>query len=95
MIWSASIPVFERDARWLLVAIILYLLALAVSLFVSRPNVKRMIELSGGEAGGPPVGPPPPEMLSAVSTVQRAGMILALLLIAIVFLMVVKPDFGF
>jgi uncharacterized membrane protein len=93
MIWSAGIPVFERDARWLLVAIVLYLVALLLSFFVSRPNVKKVIALSRGD--GPPSGPPPPEMLSAISVVQRVGMILLVLLVAIVFLMVVKPDFGF
>lgn len=97
MIWAAEIPLFERAARWLLVAIVLYLVALGLSLFVSRPNVKRIIALSGGEGQGdaPPAGPPPPEMLRAIGTVQRVGMILTVLLVAIVFLMVVKPDFGF
>jgi hypothetical protein len=33
-------------------------------------------------------------MLRAISTVQRVGMILTVLLLIIVFLMVVKPDFG-
>ena len=93
MIWSADIPLFDREARWLVLAIALYLVALSLALFVSRPNVKRVIPLSGGDA--PPAGPPPPEMLSAISTVQRVGMILLVLLVVIVFLMVVKPDFGF
>jgi uncharacterized membrane protein len=97
MIWAAEIPLFEPDARWLLTAIVLYLVALGLSLFVSRPNVKRIIALSGGEGGGaaPPAGPPPPEMMRAIGTVQRVGMILTVLLVAIVFLMVVKPDLGF
>jgi uncharacterized membrane protein len=99
MIWAAEIPLFEADARWLQLAIVLYLLALGLSLFVSRPNVKRIIALSGGEGegdgGAPPAGPPPAEMMRAVGTVQRIGMILTVLLVAIVFLMVVKPDFGF
>lgn len=93
MIWAAQIPVFDPNWRWLQVAIVLYLAALGLSLFVSRPNVKRIIALSGGE--GAPAGPPPAEMLSAIGTVQRVGMILTVLLVAIVFLMVVKPDFGF
>lgn len=97
MIWAAEIPLFEPDARWLLTAIVLYLAALALSLFVSRPNVKRIIALSGGEgdAAGAPAGPPPPEMMRAIGTVQRVGILLTVLLVAIVFLMVVKPDFGF
>jgi hypothetical protein len=96
MIWSAGIPLFDRSTRWLLLAIVLYLTALGLALFVSRPNVKRIIALSGSDAGaGPPAGPPPPEMLRAIGTVQRVGMILLVLLVVIVFLMTVKPDFGF
>jgi hypothetical protein len=34
-------------------------------------------------------------MLRAIGTVQRVGMALTVLLLIIVFLMVVKPDFGF
>lgn len=99
MIWAAEIPFLDATMRWLQVAIVLYLLALGLALFVSRPNVKRIIALSGGEGGappaGPPAGPPPPELMQAVATVQRVGMILIVLLVTIVFLMTVKPDFPF
>jgi uncharacterized membrane protein len=99
MIWAAEIPLFDVSTRWLLLAIVLYLVALGLSLFVSRPNVKRIIALSGGEGEGggaaAPPGPPPAEMMRSIGTVQRVGMILTVLLVAIVFLMVVKPDFGF
>ena len=91
LIWAADIPLLDPNWRWLQVAIVLYLVALGLSLFVSRPNVKRIIAMSGEGAAGPP----PPEMLKAIGTVQRIGMILTVLLVAIVFLMVVKPDFGF
>jgi uncharacterized membrane protein len=91
LIWAADIPLLDPNWRWLQVAIVLYLVALGLSLFVSRPNVKRIIALSGDGAAGPP----PPEMLKAIGTVQRIGMILTVLLVAIVFLMVVKPDLGF
>ncbi|HEX6129213.1 MAG TPA: DUF2269 family protein [Candidatus Limnocylindria bacterium] len=91
LIWAADIPLLDPNWRWLQVSIVLYLLALGLSLFVSRPNVKRIIALSDEGAGGPP----PPEMLKAITTVQRVGMILTVLLVAIVFLMVMKPDFGF
>lgn len=99
MIWAAEIPFLDATMRWLQVAIVLYLLALGLALFVSRPNVKRIIALSGGEGGAPPAsppaGPPPPELMQAVGTVQRIGMILIVLLVTIVFLMTVKPDFPF
>lgn len=98
MIWAAQIPLLERDARWLLLAIILYAIALGLALFVSRPNVNRIIAMSGGTAGapaGPPSGPPPPEMLRAIGVVQRTGMALVGLVVVIVFLMVMRPDLGF
>ena len=91
LIWAADIPLFDPNWRWLQVSIVLYLLALGLSLFVSRPNVKRIISWSGEGAAGPP----PSEMLRAIATVQRVGMILTVLTVAIVFLMVMKPDFGF
>ena len=98
MIWAAQIPLFDPNWRWLQLAIVLYLVALGLSLFVSRPAVKRIIALSGGEGdapAGPPAGLPPAAMMRAIGTVQRVGMILTVLLLLIVFLMVVKPDFGF
>lgn len=103
MIWAAEIPFLDTSMRWLQIAIVLYLTALGLALFVSRPNVKRIIELSGGEGGAPPDGPPagppaggpPPELMRAVGIVQRIGMILIVLLVTIVFLMTVKPDFPF
>ena len=97
MIWAAGLPLFQRDARWLLLAILLYLLALALSFGVSQPNVRRIIALSGGDgaSAGPPQGPPPPELLRSIAVVQRTGMVLGLLVVVIVFLMVVKPDLGF
>lgn len=102
LIWSAGIDPFSAEYRWLLVAIAIYLVALALALFVQRPTVKRIIELSGGESGAPPAGPPPgaansgppPALATAIAAVKRNGMILAVAIIAIVFLMVVKPSLG-
>ncbi len=96
LIWSGEIPLFEPDARWLLLSIVLYVVALLLSFLVSQPNVRRIIALqSAAGAGGAPGGPPPAEMLRAIGIVQRTGMALALLTVAIVFLMVVKPHLGF
>ena len=98
MIWSSDIPLFDRSARWLVLGIVLYATALGLALFVSRPNVKRIVALTGGEtgpSGPPPAGPPPPELLRAISVVQRVGMTLVVLVVVIVFLMVMRPDFGF
>jgi uncharacterized membrane protein len=75
---------------WLLVAIVLYLIALGYALFVQRPVGRRIAELTSAP---PPPGAtgPPTELLAAVRKAQRGGMLLAVLIVAIVFLMVVKP----
>jgi uncharacterized membrane protein len=98
MIWAAEIDPFVRGSRWLLVAIILYVIDLSIALLIQRNAVKRVIALTGGESGPPPDAPPsgpPPELPGAVAAVQRNGMILALILLAIIFLMVMKPNLGF
>lgn len=81
---------FERGHWWLAVAIVLYLIAYGYSFFVQRKYVERVIELSSAP---PPPGAtgPPPELVELVGKIQRGGMMLGILLVAIVFLMVVKP----
>lgn len=103
MIWSAGIDPFSPAYRWLLVAIALYIFGVVFSLVAQRPAVMRIIELTGGESGAPPPGPPqgaanagpPPALAAAIGAVQRNGIVLTLALLAIVFLMVVKPSLGF
>lgn len=96
LIWSGEYPLFQRDTRWLLISIILYLIALGLSFFVSQPNVRRILaaQAAMASAEAPPAGPPPPEMLRAIKVVQRTGMVLTVLIVTIVFLMVMKPSFG-
>ncbi len=79
-------------SRWLLLAIVLYAIALGFSLFVQRKNVQRIIELTSAP---PPPGAtgPPPGLPEAVARVQRGGMFTGALIVVIVFLMVVKPSF--
>jgi len=81
---------FERTYWWLAVAIVLYLIAYGYSFFVQRKYVERVIELSSAP---PPPGAtgPPPELVELVGKIQRGGMMLGVLLVAIIFLMVVKP----
>jgi hypothetical protein len=79
-------------SRWLVVAIVLYVLVLSYSLFVQRRDVARIIELTSAPPPPDATGPPPglPEV---VGRVQRAGAIIGIVLVVIVFLMVVKPQF--
>lgn len=89
------------NTRWLLVAIVLYLVALGFAIFVQTPAAVRMIEMTSGgppsgaaagaAPGGPPAGGPPPELLATARTLRRGGIFLAALIAVIVFLMVMKP----
>jgi uncharacterized membrane protein len=79
-------------ARWLLLGIVLYVLALGYSLFVQKRDVHRIIELTSTPPPPDATGPPP-GLPEAVARVQRAGMVLGINLVVIVFLMVVKPTF--
>ncbi len=86
-----NINPFERPNWWLAVAIVLYMIAYGYSFFVQRGYVERVIELSSSPPP-PGAGGPPPELRALVGRIQRGGMILGILLVAIVFLMVVKPQ---
>lgn len=104
----ALIVTSNRDllkSTWLLVAIVLYLIAIGYAIFVQTAAVKRVIAMTGGHPdpsappappagpppGGPPAGGPPPELMATIKQVQRGGMLLAVLVVSIVFLMVTKP----
>ena len=81
----------ERPNWWLALAIVLYMIAYGYSFFVQRGYVERVIELSSSPPP-PGAGGPPPELRALVARIQRGGMMLGILLTAIVFLMVVKPQ---
>ncbi len=83
LIWSAKIDLLA--ARWLLLAIVLYAVALSYVILVQNPAVGRIIELSGQTP------PPLPELGAAVKKVQQGGMLITVLVVAIVLLMAVKP----
>ena len=83
---------------WLGLAIILFLITLAYSVFIQRPTINRMVEMTATPPpppveGYPPSGPPP-EFVQASKHVARGGMLMTLLLVTILFLMVFKPTFG-
>jgi uncharacterized membrane protein len=87
-------------APWLIVGVVLYLIALGYAIFVQTPTVRRVIDMTtvgpGSAAGSPPAGPgaggPPPELMGLIRRIQMGGLLLAALIVAIVFLMVVKPS---
>ena len=83
--------------RWLVVAIVLYVITIIFAIAVQRPSVVRMVEITSAMAripGPPPSGAPagpPPELVATGARLQRGGMLMTLLILLIVFLMVVKP----
>jgi hypothetical protein len=96
LIFTGNIDVMK--ATWLLVAIVLYLIAIGFAIFVQTPRAIRIIAMTtpppgAPAASGPPAGGPPPALVGEITKVKRGGMLLIVLVTAIVFLMVVKPTF--
>ncbi|MFN8623900.1 MAG: DUF2269 family protein [Chloroflexota bacterium] len=73
---------------WLGVALVLYIIALVLSIFVQRPAVLKAIELTSTPPGP---GGPNPEVPKLLARARGIGMLLGLLVVIIVFLMVFKP----
>jgi uncharacterized membrane protein len=92
MILVAPFDLTSRSFYWLDIAIVLFVINLSFSYFVQHPKVERVIEMTSAP---PPPGAsgPPPALLELVGSVQRGGIFMTVLLLAIIFLMVVKPQF--
>jgi uncharacterized membrane protein len=92
LIWLSGRNLFGPESRWLILAIILYLIALYFSLFIQGRWVNRIIDMTSAP---PPPGAsgPPPALVELITNVQRGGMSLGIIIVVIVFLMVVKPTF--
>lgn len=97
MILVRGIDLLSPGNRWLVVAIVLYIIAYGYSFVVQRRLVERLIGITSTPPPAPAPGAapagPPPEVLALVERIQRGGMALAILLVSIVALMVVKPAF--
>jgi uncharacterized membrane protein len=90
MMLVRGINPLDRATWWLAVAIVLYVIAYGYSYFFQSKLIRRVIEMTSAP---PPPGAsgPPPELQALVARIQRGGMITGVLLVAIIFLMVVKP----
>jgi uncharacterized membrane protein len=86
--WDLTAP----SGRWLLSAIVLYVIALGFATGVQRPNVHRLIDLMGAPrpADAPPG--PPPGAPALIASIQRGGQLTVVLIVLIVALMVLKPS---
>lgn len=82
---------WEWSTRWLSVALLLYFVALGLVIFVQRPSLNKVIELSS-QPPGP--GGPPAELLTHAQRMKVLGIVLLLLVVAILALMVFKPALG-
>ena len=83
---------------WLMIAIVLYLIAIGFAIFVQTPRAKRIIEMTtpppdAPPPSGPPAGGPPPALAAEIAKIKMGGTLLIALVTLIVFLMVVKPTF--
>lgn len=103
LIYFAHFNLLDRSAWWLDLAILAYIVAIGISVVVQRPLVQKIVHLTTRPAAAPgaaPVGPPagappgpPPGLLETTKAVQRNGQFLGVLLVFIVLMMVVKPQF--
>jgi len=88
-------PFIKFDQTWLWLAMVIYVLALALSHAVMIPTVKRMGVLIREMAGGPPpVGGPPPQAAEMAELGKKMGVvgpILDLSVVVVLYLMVWKP----
>jgi hypothetical protein len=91
MILVAGIDLTSRAFWWLGIAIVIYVVAITIALTVNLPSAGRIISLTSTPPS--PGSGPPPELPGLVARVQRGGMINSVLIVAIVLLMVVKPQF--
>lgn len=91
MILVRGIDLTMRQYWWLGLAIVLYVIAYGYSFFVQRGMIDRVIEITSSP---PPPGAtgPPPELMALGRRIGQGGMAMSVLLLAIIFLMVVKPQ---
>ena len=94
LIWKTGINVFATT--WLLVAIVLYLIALTIGFAVLLPTASKLVEATSApppppQPGEPPRQGPPPHIAALVRRARMAGMTNAIIIVVIVFLMVTKP----
>ena len=92
LIWFGHLNLLDRSAWWLDLGIVLYVIALTIAVFLQRPTVLKMIQLTSTPppAGSPP-GPPPgfPELAAKV---RRNGSVTGILIVVIVLLMTIRPQ---
>ncbi len=87
---------FEILTRgWLLLSLVLYALLLTIGFGVLIPSLRVLVPATSGPPPAPAAGEapqgPPPHIIAARDRARMGGMINAVLVLVIVFLMVTKP----
>ena len=98
LIYFAHINLADRTGWWLDIAIVLYIVLISIGIYVQRPALERMVELTSKappapSPGSPPPSGPPPAIREQAAAIQRNGTILGILIVLIVLLMIAKPQF--
>jgi hypothetical protein len=91
LIWNLGLNVFVHI--WLLVAIVLYVIALAIAFGNQLPQTARLVEATRNPPPAPPAGAPapagpPPHIAAMIRRIQMGGAVLTVLVVLIVILMV-------
>jgi hypothetical protein len=92
----ATLSIDVAATHWLALGIVLYVIAIGFAILVQSRTVEAMIQMienAPPPAPGTPPGPPPPAFLALAKRAQMGGIFLTVLLVMIVFLMSVKPQF--
>jgi len=94
LVWYVKVNLLT--SYWLLVAIVLYLIALVLAIGVGIPTLNRLVALTSApppqaQPGDEPRKGPPPEVAKLVRRGRLVGMTQSVLVVIIVFLMVTKP----
>ena len=94
LVWKVNANLLAFN--WLSVAVVLYVINLAIALGLAMPNLRRFIEATSAPPpapppGSPPPSGPPPHIAAMAQRGRQLGTIQLALLVAIAFLMVTKP----
>ena len=96
LIITLGINPFDSAFHWLLAGIVLYIAAFTIVFTIVYPSGEKLLHMvQTAPAGPPPAGAPagpPPAMLALIKRQQQTGIVLAVLLIVIIYLMTIKPS---
>lgn len=84
LIITQHVSPWESQNRWLLAALILYVIAFTFATFVQTPRTKKALQMAEAEQFGPEFG-------AHMKKLAMGGQMLTVFLITIIILMVVKP----